>query len=174
MSAFSNANWGNSPENGRSMASCVVFLSNALVGFKVGLQGLTAQSTMEAALMTTALAMKEAVFCSNMMKELGFITRFDSVLVYIDNTSDLKELGFITRFDSVLVYIDNTSALHVAGNRTYSLRVKHLALRYFFIQALIMEGGIIIHYVKTEDQLADLGTEHLTKQRQRHLLKLIR
>ena len=97
MSAFSNANWGNSPENGRSMASCVVFLSNALVGFKVGLQGLTAQSTMEAALMTTALAMKEAVFCSNMMKELGFITRFDSVLVYIDNTSDLKELGFITR-----------------------------------------------------------------------------
>ena len=30
-----------------------------------------------------------------------------------------------------------------------------------------------MHYVKTEYQLADLGTKHLTKQRQRYLLKLI-
>jgi len=67
---------------------------------------------MEAELVAAALAMKEAVFCSNMM----------------------KELGFGTRFDSVPLYIDNTSALHVAGNRTYSSRVKHVALRCFFIQ----------------------------------------
>ena len=101
--------------------------------------------------MAAALAMKEAVFCSNMM----------------------KELGFGTRFDSVPLYIDNTSALHVAGNRTYSSRVKHVALRYFFIQELVKEGRITVKYVKTEDQLADIGTKHLSKQRQRYLLKLI-
>ena len=61
--------------------------------------------------MAAALAMKEAVFCSNRM----------------------KELGFGTHFDSVPVYIDNISTLHVAGSRTYSSRVKHVALRYFFI-----------------------------------------
>ena len=38
-------------------------------------------------LVAAALAMKEAVFCSNMMKELGFGTRFDSVpLDYISTT----------------------------------------------------------------------------------------
>ena len=95
MSAFSNANWGNSPENGRSMASCVVFLSNALVGFKVGLQGLTAQSTMAAELVAAVLVLK-ATFCSNMMKELGFGTRFDSVPLYIDNTSVLHIAGNMT------------------------------------------------------------------------------
>ena len=70
---------------------------------------------MEAELVAAALAMKEAVFCSNMM----------------------KGLGFGPRFDSVPPYNDNTSALHVAGNRTYSSRVKHVALRYFFTQELI-------------------------------------
>ena len=58
----------------------------------------------------SSLAMKEAVFFSNMMLELGFD----------------ESLG------SVPLYINNASALHVAGNRTYSPRAKHIALRYFF------------------------------------------
>ena len=82
----------------------------------------------------------------------------------------MKELGFGTRFDSVPPYIYNTSALHVAGNRAYSSRVKHVALQYFFIQELVKEGRIAVKYAKTEDQLADIGTKHLSKQRQRYLL----
>ena len=34
-------------------------------------------------------------------------------------------------------------------------------------------GRIIIHYVKTEDQFADLSTKHVSKQRQHYLLKLL-
>ena len=124
LTAFSDANWGNNPDNGKSMSSYVVFLANAAVSFKVGLQGLTTQSTMGAELVAAALAMKEAVFCSNMMKELG--------------------LG--AHFDSVPLYIGNISALHVAGNRTNSSRVKHVALRYF-IQELVKEGRITVTYV---------------------------
>ena len=114
LTAFVDAYWGNNRDNRKSMSSYLVFFSNALVSFNVGLQGLTAQSTIEAELVAATLAMKEAVFFSNMMKDLGF--------------------GI--RFESVPLYIDNTSALHVAGNRTYSSRVKHMALRYFFIQEL--------------------------------------
>ena len=129
LTEFSDANWGNNPDNGKSMSSYVVFRANAPVSFKVGMQGLTGQSTMEAELVPAALAMKEAVFCSNMM----------------------KELGFGTRFDSLPLYIDNTSVLQVAGNRTYSSRVKHVALRRFFIQELVKEGRNTVKYVKTED-----------------------
>ena len=106
---------------------------------------------MEAELVAAALAMKEAVFCSNM----------------------IKKLGFGTCFDSVPPYIDNTSALNVAGNRTNNSRVTHVALRYFFIHGLVQEGRITMHYVKTMDQLADIVTKHLGKQRQRYLPKLI-
>ena len=150
MTTFSDANWGNNQDNGKLMSSHTVFLANAPVSFKVGLQEMTALSTMEAELVATALAMKEAVLCSN-----------------------TKELGFGTRFHSVPLYIDNTSALHVAGNRTDTSRVKHVALPYFFIQELVKEGRVTVKYVKTEDQLADIGTKHLSKRRQRYLLKLI-
>ena len=67
----------------------------------------------------------EVVFCSNMM----------------------LELGFNEGFGSVPLYIDNTSALHVIGKRTYSPRAKHIALRYFFVQDLVEEGKITIHFV---------------------------
>ena len=85
----------------------------------------------------------------------------------------MKELGFGARFDCVPVHIDNTSIMHVDRNRTNSSRVKHVALRYFFIQVLVKEGRIAINYVKREDQLADIGTKYLGKHRHRYLLELI-
>ena len=45
---------------------------DARIGFNSGLQAQTAMSTMESPLVASALAMKEAVFCSNMLTELGF------------------------------------------------------------------------------------------------------
>ena len=52
----------------------------------------------------------------------------------------MSELGLDESFGSVLLYIDNTSALHVAGNRTYSPRAKHIALGYYFVHELV-EGS---------------------------------
>ena len=71
------------------------------------------------------------------------------------------------------LYIDNTSTLRVAVNRTYSPRAKHIALRYFFVQELVEEGKVTIHYVKSMDQLLDLGTKYLSKHCPRDLIKLI-
>ena len=65
-------------------------------------------STMEAELVAAALTMKEAIFCSNM----------------------LIELGFGNEVEKVPLYIDNTATLHVIGNRAYSSRTKHIALRF--------------------------------------------
>ena len=101
--------------------------------------------------MVAALTMNEVVFLSNAR----------------------KERGSHTRFDSVTVYLDNVSTLHVVGNHTYSSRVKRVALLFFFIQDQVKGGRINIHDVKTENQLADIGTKHLRKNRNRHLNKLI-
>ena len=81
-------------------------LANGPISFKVGLQSLSAQSTMEAELVAAATEMKESLFCRNIM-----------------------ELGFTEVFWSVPVYIDNASALHVAGTRTFSPKAKNIALR---------------------------------------------
>ena len=128
-------------------------VANAPIIFKVELQGLTAQPTMEAELVMVALTMKEeAVFCSNMM----------------------SKLGFGESFCSVPLHIDNTSALYIAGDPTYIPHAKHIALRYhLFVQELV-EGKVVIHHVKSKGQLADfLGTKHHSKHRHRDLIKYI-
>ena len=125
-------------------------VANAPIIFKVELQGLTAQPTMEAELVVAALTMKEeAVFCSKMM----------------------PELGFGESFDSVSLHIDNPSALYISGNNTY---IQHVALRYYFFMQELVEGKVGIHYVKSEGQLADfLGTKHHRKHRHRDLIEFI-
>ena len=102
--------------------------------------------------MEAATAMKESLFCRNMM---------------------MMKSGCTEGFRSVPVYIDNTSASHVAGNRTFSPRAKYIALRYFFVQELVKEGTFTIHFVKTEQQPADLGTKRLKNHRHHFLTKLI-
>ena len=126
-------------------------LAKGPIRFKTGLQSLTAQWTMEAELVAVAIAIKESLFCINVMMKLGFTEGF--------------------RSDAV--YIGNTSALHVVGNRTFSPKVKHIALRYLFVQELEKKGKVTIHFVKTEQQLTDLGTKHLKKHRHHFLIKLI-
>ena len=60
-----------------------MMLSRAPVSFQSGVQSLTAMS-MEAELVASTLAKKEAVFCSNMMTELGFGKEFGQVPLHID------------------------------------------------------------------------------------------
>ena len=151
LAAFSDSNWANNPDNGKSTSSYLTMLANAPLSFKSGLQGPTAMSTMEAELVASALAMKEAVFCSNM----------------------LTELGFGKEFAQVPLYCDNTATLHALGNRSFSSRTKHIALRFFFIRELVTEGNISIHYIPTDDNPADIGTKHLNKHRFKHLMDLI-
>ena len=105
---------------------------------------------MEAELVASALAMKEGVFCSNMMTEIGFG----------------KEFG------QVPIHIANTATLHVIGNRAFSSRTKHNALRFFYIRELVKENKITTQYISTENQLADIGTEHLNKHRLQPLLHM--
>ena len=79
IASFSNANWGNNPDNDWATSSYIVMLTNAAISFKVGLQGLTAQPMMEAERVAPPWAMKEAVLCSYMILELGFDESFGSV-----------------------------------------------------------------------------------------------
>ena len=59
LTAFLDSNWGNNPDKGRSTLSYIVMLANSPISFKVGLQELTTQSTMEAELVAGARTTKE-------------------------------------------------------------------------------------------------------------------
>ena len=61
-------------------------LSKGTISSNVGLQGLIAQLTMQAELVAAALTMTEAVFCKNVMQELGFKDGSNGVPLFIYNT----------------------------------------------------------------------------------------
>ena len=52
----------------------------------------------------------------------------------------MGELGFEETLNCVPIHIDNV--LHVAGNKTYSSRAKHAALRLFYVLEIIQQGKI--------------------------------
>ena len=151
LTTYTDANWGGNPDNSKSTSAYILMLANGPISFKVGLQSLTVQLTTEAELVAGATEMKESLICRNMM----------------------MELGFTDGFWSVPIYINNAWALHVAGNRTFNPRAKNIALRYVFVQELMKEEKVTIHFLKTEQQLADLRTKHLKTHRHRFLIKLI-
>lgn len=100
-------------------------------------------STMKAELVVRAVAMKEAVPCSNV----------------------LIELSFGKEFENVPAYIENIAILHVIRNRAYSSRAKYIAFSFFYFRDLFSEGKINIPYISTEDQLVDIGKKHLNENR---------
>ena len=106
---------------------------------------------MVAELVASALAIKEAVFCSNM----------------------LTELGFGKDFANVPLYCDNTATQHGLENRCFSSRTKHITLRFFSIRELVSEGRISIHCIPNDVNPADFGTKHLNMHRFRNLLDII-
>ena len=49
----------------------------------------------------------------------------------------LTELRFGKEFEQVPLHIENTVTLHVIGNRAFTSRTKHVALRLFYICELV-------------------------------------
>ena len=61
LEGFCDASWGNNPDNRKSTSGYLLMMAGGPLSFKTALQSVTAQSSMEAELISMALASKEAV-----------------------------------------------------------------------------------------------------------------
>ena len=122
------------------MTGYLFFLSGGLISFGSKTQSLTAQSTVDRELQALSYRVRETVYLSNFLMELGFKT-----------------------FSSVPINSESTGALSVAGNAMFSSRTKHIALRFFFVRELIKRNKITLHQKTTQHMLADIATKHLSK-----------
>jgi len=60
---------------------------------------------------------------------------------------------------------DNTSAINLTKNPVQHSKTKHIEIRHHFIRDHIINGDCEIQFVDSENQLADLFTEPLNKER---------
>ena len=79
----------------------------------------------------------------------------------------VKELKFIVQLLQTMnievelpitVYVDNVGAIWLSNNRTTSDRTKHIDIRTSFVEEYQEDGKIMIKFVKSEDNEADIFT----------------
>lgn len=73
----------------------------------------------------------------------------------------------------VVLFIDKKSAIDLAKIPVFHGRSKHIDVRYHFIRECVDRGDIIIKYVSTEEQRADILTKSMSKAKFKRMRKLL-
>ena len=64
-------------------------------------------------------------------------------------------------YTKVPIYCDNQSAIAMTGNPVQHSLTKHIRIRYHFIREHVQQKEIAIHFIPTDQQLADIFTKPL-------------
>ncbi|MCO5612752.1 hypothetical protein L7F22_067022 [Adiantum nelumboides] len=63
------------------------------------------------------------------------------------------------------IYTDSQSALAVARNPVFHARTKHIEVHYHYVRERLLAGEISLAYVPTQNNLADLFTKALSREK---------
>ncbi|CAH9132140.1 unnamed protein product [Cuscuta epithymum] len=138
ISAFSDSDWGNIYEQGRSTTAYVLYLGPNVISWKSAKQKCVARSSTEAEYRAVAHASAELLWVRHLLSELR---------IPIPATPTL--------------FCDNLGATYVCANPVFHSRMKHLALDYFFVRDLIEQGKLNVQHISTKLQIADVLTKPL-------------
>lgn len=73
----------------------------------------------------------------------------------------------------VVIYVDNKSSIDLTKNPVFHGRSKHIHIRYHFIRDCIERGEIIVKFVRTKEQKADVLTKEMPAARFQEMRKLL-
>ena len=63
------------------------------------------------------------------------------------------------------IFCDNKATISMTKNPTFHSRTKHFELRHHYIRDLVADEEIVFEYCNTDEQLADILTKALSKER---------
>lgn len=136
--AYSDADWANGKIDRKSVTGWVAKLNGDPISWASKKQRTVALSTCEAELYAKAAAIQEILWVRGLMKELGLNLQTGST-----------------------VHGDNQSAISVAKNGIRSDRTKHVDVKYHFVTESVENGEVVLKWVSTREQQADIFTKAL-------------
>jgi hypothetical protein len=141
--AFCDADWAGDRDTRRSTSGYFFLLYGGIVSYKSILQHCVALSTCEAEYIAAAETAREAVWLFTLISEIS-----------------MAVLPLPIRLNE-----DNQGAIALAKNPVGHGRNKHIDIRHHFLRDLVNEGKIVMTYIPTADQLADIFTKPLGRAR---------
>jgi hypothetical protein len=139
--AFSDADFAGCKIDRKSTSGTCHFLGTSLVSWSSRKQSSVAQSTAEAEYVAAASACSQVLWMISTLKDYGL------------------------SFSGVPLLCDNTSAINIAKNPVQHSRTKHIEIRYHFLRDNVEKGTIVLEFVESEKQLADIFTKPLDRSR---------
>ncbi|CAH9078354.1 unnamed protein product [Cuscuta europaea] len=127
LTAFSDSNWGNILDVGRSTTAYVLYLGSNIISWKSAKQKCVSRSSTEAEYRAVAHATAELLWVQNILRELRISISQPPVL-----------------------YCDNQGTTYVCANPVFHSRMKHLALDYFFVRELVEQGALKVQHISTK------------------------
>jgi hypothetical protein len=139
---------GTWPDDKRSTMGYVFTLIGGPICWRSMIQSTVAMSKTEAEYMAAVEAAKEALWLTELVKELG-----------------IQQVG-------VSLYCDSQSAIYLAKNQVYHARTKHIDVRFHKIRELVVTGELLLEKIHTSENAADMLTKPITVDKFKHCLDL--
>lgn len=134
----------------RSTAGYLLMYNGSPLFWKSTRQQTVAMSTTEAEFVAVSLAVRDILWLRQALNELG-----------------QEQLG------PTEVFVDNQSALKLIANNQIHSRTKHIDVKHMFIREKQANGEIDCIYKNTDEQIADICTKALAKDRYIKLRELM-
>jgi hypothetical protein len=138
LQAYADADWAGDPIDRRSTSGYVVFLGSTPITWVSKKQCTVSRSSTEAEYRSLASATAEVFWIRMVLKDLG---------IFLPNPP--------------ILWCDNLSALTLASNPVFHARTKHIEVDYHFIREKVVRRDVVVKFISTTDQLADILTKCL-------------
>jgi hypothetical protein len=139
VEVYCDADWAGDLDDRKSTTGIIIKLNGCPIIWLSKKQSIVALSTAEAEYIAIATAVQEVVWINQYLSELGL------------KASQVP-----------IIRSDNQAAIQIASNDTFHNRSKHIDIRYHFIRQIVKKGGVVITYINTKQQEADINTKGLS------------
>ncbi|CAL8165835.1 unnamed protein product [Prunus armeniaca] len=147
---YCDSDWGGSVGDSKSTSGYAFTFGSGVFSWASVKQNCVALSTAEAEYISAAEATTQAIWLRFVLEDFGEL-----------------------QTEATPLHCDNISAIAITKNPVFHQKTKHIDRRYHFIKDALQEGVINLEYCPTNEQLADIFTKPLAKDRFNYLREML-
>eukprot|EP00253_Pinus_taeda_P010635 PITA_10635 len=137
---FTDADWAGSPTDRKSTSGGIFSIGSTTVSWYSKKQRSVALSSVEAKYMAAIFSTCEAIWMRKILVRL-----------------------FGSHLERTVIYCDNQSCIKLLSNPVFHDRSKHIDIKYHHIRDCVQRRIMLLSYIPTEDQDADILMKVLTR-----------